>query len=36
MPEVVKTEVSNEFPFFMIGLSFQGAKPRVNAIFGEM
>src|SRR5260221_10504809 len=36
MPKIVKTEISDEVPFFVVGVSFEGAKPSVNAIFGEM
>jgi len=36
MSEVMKAEGSYEFPFFMIRLVFETAKPRMNTVFRQM
>jgi hypothetical protein len=32
MPQVMEAEIGDEFPLFMIGLSFEGTKPVVDAV----
>jgi hypothetical protein len=36
MPQVMEAEIGDEFPLFVIGLSFEGTKPVVDPIFGEV
>jgi hypothetical protein len=36
MPQVMEAEIGDEFPLFMIGLSFEDTKPVVNAVFCEV
>jgi hypothetical protein len=33
MPQIMKAEVSNEFPFFIVRLVFETTKPSMNTVF---